>query len=207
MKDIIYIIIPILVLIINEYCKNKIFSFFQNSFYYSKYILLAIPFILIYINPDILKKLLIVFKDIDNKPIYQNINDLMINYFDKKKSNKMKMNVPYNNTSYYRNVPNYNRQHNMQQPNMQQPNMQQNNNRFLNNPNRRVKRNVSESKKKYIASNQKWRCAHCQTLLDNTYEVDHIIALYRGGTNELNNLEALCRNCHGKKTFKEKMGL
>ena len=26
-------------------------------------------------------------------------------------------------------------------------------------------------------------------------------------TNELNNLEALCRNCHGKKTFKEKMGL
>ena len=25
--------------------------------------------------------------------------------------------------------------------------------------------------------------------------------------NELNNLEALCRNCHGKKTFKEKMGL
>ena len=96
MKDIIYIILPILILVINEYCKNKIFSFFQNSFYYSKYILLAIPFILIYINPDILKKLLIIFKDIDNKPIYQNMNDLMISYFDKKKSNKMKMNMNMN---------------------------------------------------------------------------------------------------------------
>ena len=119
------------------------------------------------------------------------------------------MNIPHRNTSYYRNVPNYNNMNNMNMNNMNNMNnMQQgNNNRFLNNPNRRVKRNVSESKKKYIASNQRWKCAHCQNLLDNTYEVDHIIALYRGGTNELNNLEALCRNCHGKKTFKEKMGL
>tara|TARA_B100001057_G_C22443882_1_gene792283 strand:- start:21 stop:356 length:336 start_codon:yes stop_codon:yes gene_type:complete len=80
-------------------------------------------------------------------------------------------------------------------------------NNSINNNITKVKRKVSESKKKYIASNQKWRCAHCTNLLDNTYEVDHIIALYRGGTNELDNLEALCRNCHGKKTFKEKMGI
>ena len=123
----------------------------------------------------------------------------------------MKMNMPQRNTSYYRNVPNYHYQNN--QNNQYQNNQYQNNqnqprrNNFLNNPNRKVKRSVSESKKKYIASNQKWQCAHCHNLLDNTYEVDHIIALYRGGTNELNNLEALCRNCHGKKTFKEKMGL
>ena len=71
----------------------------------------------------------------------------------------------------------------------------------------RHKRNVSESKKKYIASSQKWSCAHCQQMLDNTYEVDHVIPLYKGGTNELTNLEALCRNCHGKKTFKDKLGI
>ena len=208
MKDILYIVLPIIILIVNEYFKNKIFIFFQNSFYYSKYILLAIPFILIYINPDILKKLLIIFKDIDNKPVYQNINDLMINYFDQKKNNnmKMQMQMPQRNTSYYRNVPNYYQQ--QQYPQQQYPQQQiPRRNNFLNNTNRKVKRNVSESKKKYIASNQKWKCAHCLNLLDNTYEVDHIIALYRGGNNELNNLEALCRNCHGKKTFKEKMGL
>ena len=80
---------------------------------------------------------------------------------------------------------------------------------FINRKNvpKKVKRSVSDSKKKFIASNQKWRCAHCNELLDNTFEVDHIIALYKGGTNELNNLEALCRNCHGKKTFREKLGL
>ena len=36
---------------------------------------------------------------------------------------------------------------------------------------------------------------------------DHVIPLYKGGTNDLTNLEALCRNCHGKKTFKDKMGI
>ena len=42
---------------------------------------------------------------------------------------------------------------------------------LLRNPNpvqKKQKRNVSESKKKFIASNQKWKCAHCQNLLDNT---------------------------------------
>jgi 5-methylcytosine-specific restriction endonuclease McrA len=71
----------------------------------------------------------------------------------------------------------------------------------------RHKRNVSESKKKYIASQQRWQCGNCNNLLDNTYEVDHIIPLYKGGSNELHNLTALCRNCHGVKTFKDKMGL
>ena len=211
MKDILYIVIPIIILVVNEFFKNKIFAFFQNSFFYSKYILLAIPFILIYINPDILKKLLIIFKDIDNKPVYQNINDLMVNYFDQKNNNHMKMNnqinMPQRNTSYYRNVPNYYQSTQPTQQTQQTQPTQHRRNNFLNNPNKKVKRNVSESKKKYIASNQKWQCAHCHNLLDNTYEVDHIIALYRGGNNELNNLEALCRNCHGKKKKKEKMGL
>ena len=85
--------------------------------------------------------------------------------------------------------------------------MNNNKRNFIHKPNGKIKRNVSESKKKYIASNQKWRCSHCNNMLDNTYEVDHIIALYRGGNNELNNLEALCRNCHGIKTFKEKMNI
>lgn len=61
-------------------------------------------------------------------------------------------------------------------------------------------RNVPESVKKYVAANQYWKCKGCKNLLDETYEIDHILALEDNGTNDLDNLQALCRNCHGKKT-------
>jgi hypothetical protein len=61
-------------------------------------------------------------------------------------------------------------------------------------------RNVPESVKKYVAANQYWKCKGCKNLLDETYEIDHIVALEDNGTNDLGNLQALCRNCHGKKT-------
>ena len=63
------------------------------------------------------------------------------------------------------------------------------------------KRNVSELSKKIVASRQKWRCKKCKELLDFTYEIDHVVPLYKGGSNELNNLRALCRNCHGRITL------
>ena len=65
------------------------------------------------------------------------------------------------------------------------------------------KRNISQTIKKMVASNQKWNCNYCRNLLDYTYEIDHIIPLYKGGTNEIYNLQALCRICHGKKTIQE----
>lgn len=70
-----------------------------------------------------------------------------------------------------------------------------------------MKRSVSEAKKKYVASQQAWRCGHCGALLDATYEVDHKVALMHGGTNDVTNLEALCPNCHRKKTTKDRLGL
>lgn len=63
------------------------------------------------------------------------------------------------------------------------------------------KRSVSQVKKKFVASQQKWRCNDCQQLLEATYEVDHVIELQDGGSNDISNLVALCRNCHGKKTM------
>jgi hypothetical protein len=66
--------------------------------------------------------------------------------------------------------------------------------------NETTNRSVSQMKKKFVASRQKWRCAGCGHMLDHTYEVDHIHELQYGGTNHVDNLEALCRNCHGKKT-------
>ena len=38
-------------------------------------------------------------------------------------------------------------------------------------------------------------------MLDETYEIDHITPLYKGGTNDIINLQALCPNCHRKKTI------
>tara|TARA_Y100001935_G_C17299160_1_gene508038 strand:- start:524 stop:1141 length:618 start_codon:yes stop_codon:yes gene_type:complete len=85
-----------------------------------------------------------------------------------------------------------------------------NNNNFNNNNSnydnqKKTKRSVSETKKKYIASNQNWKCKHCNTQLNAWFEVDHIKKLGHGGTNDVNNLEALCRECHGKKTAFENL--
>lgn len=66
-------------------------------------------------------------------------------------------------------------------------------------------RSVSAIVKKIVASNQQWKCGECGVVLDYTYEVDHIVPLFKGGTNKQDNLVALCRNCHGRKTILEKI--
>ena len=66
-------------------------------------------------------------------------------------------------------------------------------------------RNVNNTTKKYIASNQQWNCAICKNILDSSYEIDHIIPLYKNGNNNIHNLQALCRNCHGKKTILDRL--
>jgi hypothetical protein len=68
-----------------------------------------------------------------------------------------------------------------------------------------TKRSVSETKKKYVAAAQDWKCGHCKNQLDHTFEIDHKIRLEYGGGNDVQNLIALCRNCHGKKTASENM--
>ena len=77
--------------------------------------------------------------------------------------------------------------------------------RFPGNENEKEKRNVTNLMKKTVAADQKWACGHCHEILDSSYEVDHKLALFKGGTNDMNNLVALCRNCHGKKTMAERL--
>jgi 5-methylcytosine-specific restriction endonuclease McrA len=77
-----------------------------------------------------------------------------------------------------------------------------NSNSIFNKP---TKRSVSETKKKYVAANQEWKCGNCNNQLDHTYEIDHKVRLEYGGGNDVDNLVALCRNCHGKKTASENM--
>lgn len=72
--------------------------------------------------------------------------------------------------------------------------------RLLNSGKGSNKRSVSETKKKYVAAQQGWKCGDCQRQLPAWFEVDHVIALEHGGSNHVDNLVALCRDCHGKKT-------
>ena len=76
-------------------------------------------------------------------------------------------------------------------------------NRLKNSGKQGTKRSVSETKKKYVAANQNWKCQHCQNQLPAWSEVDHITRLEYGGSNNVDNLVALCRDCHGKKTAME----
>ena len=69
----------------------------------------------------------------------------------------------------------------------------------------RVKRSVSETKKKFVASRQGWKCGECQEQLNAWFEVDHKMRLEHGGSNHVDNLVALCRECHGQKTTIENL--
>jgi hypothetical protein len=77
--------------------------------------------------------------------------------------------------------------------------------RLVNSGKNGTKRSVSETKKKYVASQQDWKCGGCKSQLDHTFEIDHKVRLEYGGGNDVQNLIALCRNCHGKKTASENM--
>ena len=68
-----------------------------------------------------------------------------------------------------------------------------------------TKRSVSETKKKIVASKQQWQCGDCKNTLNAWFEVDHKHSLQFGGTNDIDNLIALCRECHGKKTAYERI--
>lgn len=67
------------------------------------------------------------------------------------------------------------------------------------------RRTVSETKKKFVAARQQWKCKTCGCILPAWFEVDHIQRVERGGTNHPDNLVALCRECHGKKTAYENL--
>ena len=77
--------------------------------------------------------------------------------------------------------------------------------RMMNSGKQSTKRSVSETKKKYVAAQQNWCCKKCKNQLPAWFEVDHVKRLEYGGTNHVDNLEALCRECHGRKTAMENL--
>lgn len=53
-----------------------------------------------------------------------------------------------------------------------------------------------------LFTNQSGRCVCCGELLQNGYEVDHILPLSRGGDNSPSNLQLLTKTCNRKKSNK-----
>jgi hypothetical protein len=84
-------------------------------------------------------------------------------------------------------------------------NSNRNEQKILNSGKKGTKRSVSETKKKFVASRQNWNCNDCNQQLNAWFEVDHVIRLEHGGSNHIDNLVALCRECHGKKTTIENL--
>ena len=77
--------------------------------------------------------------------------------------------------------------------------------RIMNSGRKATKRSVSETKKKFVAARQNWRCENCTKQLPAWFEVDHKVRLEYGGSNHVDNLRALCRDCHGEKTAIENL--
>lgn len=65
------------------------------------------------------------------------------------------------------------------------------------------KRNLREAVKKQVAYSQQYKCGLCNVLLPPTFQVDHIVPHSISLDDSENNLQALCPNCHAKKTQKE----
>ena len=56
---------------------------------------------------------------------------------------------------------------------------------------------------KIVGFRQKWKCKFCKDMLKSTFQIDHKLALKDGGTNNIDNLQALCCECHAEKTQRE----
>ena len=62
---------------------------------------------------------------------------------------------------------------------------------------------MTPSLRQMIANNQERKCGQCSNDLQTYFQVDHIIGKQFGGDNSLENLMALCGECHNQKSALE----
>lgn len=185
-------------LIANTYYDGKLFDYFKIGKKYTQMALIAFVGLSLYLifkrSPKESQSLLAHANQlIKYAPIDRGTKEFMIPFFDMTTQDN-EGSAPYTGGAM--------------------PNMSYNTARVLRSggapstrPSGTTTRSVSETKKKYVAASQSWKCGTCAKQLDATYEVDHIIALKDGGSNHVSNLTALCRNCHGQKTMLDKIDL
>ena len=59
---------------------------------------------------------------------------------------------------------------------------------------------ISQALKRSIAMSQSDKCNICHNFLKLNFHIDHILPVCDGGGNKLDNLQALCLDCHASKT-------
>ena len=58
--------------------------------------------------------------------------------------------------------------------------------------------------RKYVFKRDSFQCQSCgKTDLETNLNIDHIIPLARGGSNDISNLQTLCQTCNQKKKRKD----
>jgi hypothetical protein len=176
--------------IYNAYHDNKYTKMLLSYKKYYKMIFIGLVALCIYLmikrNPLQSKNLLLYTNNmIKYLPIDKSSIDMISPIFDLSTKNQ-------NRTSF------------MEGMNGINPNQEMQHRNLLSYP-KATKRSVSETKKKYVAANQDWKCGQCNNQLTHTFEIDHKIRLEHGGSNDATNLVALCRECHGQKTAMENM--
>ncbi len=63
-----------------------------------------------------------------------------------------------------------------------------------------IRKKWSPFQKNQVAEKQDWKCNDCKNKLNASFDLDHIVALRNGGKDEIDNLQALCANCHRMKS-------
>jgi hypothetical protein len=65
------------------------------------------------------------------------------------------------------------------------------------------KRTLSEAHKKIVAANNGWKCNACGCVLPPSFQIDHVVPLWQGGADTIENSQSLCGTCHANKTQRE----
>jgi len=73
--------------------------------------------------------------------------------------------------------------------------------KFLKKCLKKMNRNINKRKKYFVKKINNFTCAKCKNKFSSEeLELDHIIPIANGGTNDYNNLQPLCIECHLAKT-------
>ena len=199
MKIEFFILLVTIFLVINTYHDGKYTEMLMGGKKYFKMASYGFIGLSLYLfikkHPNDSKSMLVHMNDlIRYMPIDRNTSDLMTPLFDfssaRDKINNLRQQTLYGKDNVYGK-----QLHQYNTPQMKR----------MQHSGFTTKRSVSETKKKFVAARQNWRCSDCKEQLDATYEVDHLIDLQYGGTNHVDNLGAKCRKCHAKKGMLNKL--
>ena len=65
------------------------------------------------------------------------------------------------------------------------------------------RKKISKEARQHVVDKQENACGMCKLVLTPYFEIDHIVGLQFGGTDDESNLMALCRECHAMKSITE----